>query len=115
MANVYYKIVELGNKGEFLTLFHGIGGTRVLPIGKTIKAEIKQNVMDGKGTKYTSGIHIIKGKDNAIEYLSRFRRKDRVIVRCSASGIKHKTKSKPYVFLADRITILDASYTKIIY
>lgn len=22
----FYKIVELGKKGEFLTLFHGIGG-----------------------------------------------------------------------------------------
>ena len=109
----FYKIVELGSKGEFLTLFHGIGGTRVLPIGRTIKAEIKENVMDGKGSKYTSGLHVIKGYQNALDYLSRFKRTDRVIVKCHAKGLKHKTKSKPYVFLADQIVIIDSGYTKI--
>jgi hypothetical protein len=112
-SKVYYKIVEINKQGEFLTLFHGIGGTRVLPIGKTIKAEIKENVMDGKGTSYTSGLHIIDGFENALDYLSRFKRTDRVIVKCKARGLKHKTKSKPYVYLADQIVIVDAGYTKI--
>jgi hypothetical protein len=112
MIKKYFKIVELGNNGEFLTLFHGIGGTRVLPIGEVIKAEIKDNVMDGKGTTYTSGIHVIDGFKNALDYLKRFRRTDRVIVMCEASGLKHKAKSKPYVFLADEITIVDRFYQR---
>jgi hypothetical protein len=112
-SKVYYKIVEVNDKGQFLTLFHGIGGTRVLPIGKTIKAEIKENVMDGKGTKYTSGLHIIDGYENALDYLTKFKRKDRAIVKCYAKGLKHKTKSKSYVFLADEIVIIDASTTQI--
>jgi len=110
---IYYKIVEINDKGQFLTLFHGIGGTRVLPIGKTIKAEIKENVMDGKGTKYTSGLHVIDGYDNALDYLERFKKTDRVIVTCTAKGLKHKTKSKPYVYLADEIVIINSGYTKI--
>jgi len=112
-SKVYYKIVEVNDKGQFLTLFHGIGGTRLLPIGKTIKAEIKENVIDGKGASYTSGLHIIDGYENALAYLSRFKRKDRAIVKCHARGLKHKTKSKSYVFLADEIVIIDASTTQI--
>jgi hypothetical protein len=104
---VYYKIVEINDKGQYLTLFHGIGGTRLLPIGELIKAEIKENVMDGKGTKYTSGLHIIDGYENAVDYLSKFKRTDRVIVKCYAKGLKHKTKSKPYVYLADEIIIIN--------
>ena len=101
---LYYKIVEKQGD-EFLTLFHGINGSRVLPKNKWIKAVIKDNVMDGKGSKYTSGLHIIDGYENALEYLNRFKRTDRVIVPCYAKGLKRKTKSKPYVYLADEIMI----------
>lgn len=69
--------------------------------------------MDGVGTKYTSGLHVIQGYENALDYLTKFRRTDRVIVKCKVKGLKHKTKSKPYVFLADEIVIVDAGYTKI--
>lgn len=109
---LYYKIVEKKDN-DYLTLFHGIGGTRVLPKNKWIKAEIKPNVMDGKGTKYTSGLHIISGYENALEYLSRFKRTDRVVVPCYAKGLKHKTKSKPYVFLADEIMIVEIAEPKV--
>ena len=100
-----YKIVE--KKGsDYYTLFHGINGTRKLPIEKWIDGVIKPNVMDGHGTKYTSGIHVIDGKENAEEYLKRFKKKDRVIVECLAEGLVRKEKSKEYVFLAKRIKIL---------
>lgn len=102
---VYYKIVEKRDE-NFLTLFHGINGTRVLPKNKWVEAHIKDNVMDGKGTKYTSGIHIIDGYENALDYMRSFRRTDRVIVPCHAEGIWHKTKSKPYVFLAKKVKLL---------
>jgi hypothetical protein len=102
---IYYKIVEKKDE-KFLTLFHGIGGTRVMPVNQWITAEIKDNVMDGKGTTYTSGLHIIDGYENALDYMSRFRRTDRVIVSCYAENLRHKTKSKPYVFLADKIMLI---------
>lgn len=101
----YYKIVE--KKGNnYLTLFHGINGTRVLPINEWITAEIKANVADGKGKTYTSGLHVIEGYDNAVEYLKRFKRTDRVIVECEVLDIWHKEKSKPYVYLAKKIKIV---------
>jgi len=103
---VYYKIVEKKNSNLY-TLFHGIGGTRKLPIDTWIEGEIRENVMDGHGTKYTSGIHIIEGKENAEEYLKRFKRTDRVIVECHAEGLRRKEKSKSYVYLANRIKIIN--------
>ena len=103
---VYYKIVEQ-QENEVCTLFHGIGGTRILAQNQWIDAEIKDNVMDGKGSKYTSGLHVIDGYENALDYLNRFKRTDRIIVPCYAKGLKHKTKSKPYVFLADSIYIIN--------
>jgi len=100
----YYKIVQKDNS-NIKFLFHGINGTRVIPINRWVEADIKENVMDGHGTKYTCGIHIIDGLDNAREYLQRFRKTDRAIVECYAEGLRHKSHSKPYVFLADRVLI----------
>lgn len=103
---IYYKIVEKKDE-KFLTLFHGIGGTRTMPVNEWITAEIKDNVADGKGTTYTSGLHIIDGYENALAYMSRFRKNDRVIVSCYAENLRHKAKSKPYVYLADKIKIIE--------
>lgn len=102
---IFYKIVEpRGN--DYLTLFHGIGGSRVLPKNQWVYAEIKENVADGKGSTYTSGLHIIDGYENALNYLKRFRNTNRCIVECYAEGLKHKQKSKDYVYLADKIMII---------
>ena len=102
----YYKIVEKKNS-DFYTLFHGIGGTRKLPINEWINGEIKENVGDGRGTRYTSGIHIIDGLDNAVQYMKRFRKNDRTIVACYARGLKRKEHSKDYVYLANSIKIIE--------
>ncbi len=103
---IYYKIVEQRSDGIY-TLFHGINGTKKLQRGKWITAEIKKDVMDGHGTKYTSGIHIVDGLEEAKDYAKKFRRTDRVIVPCYAKGLKHKTHSRHLVYLADQIKILD--------
>jgi len=100
----YYKIVQK-DKDRIKFLFHGINGTRNIPINQWCKANIKDNVIDGKGSSYTSGIHIIDGLDNAKKYLNRFRKTDRVIVECLAKGLKQKHKSQSYVLLADEILI----------
>ena len=105
MKKLYYKIVETDGK-DFFTLFHGINGTRKLPLNQWIKAEIKENVMDGKGKKYISGIHVVDGLDEAIDYMKKFRRTDRVIVSCYATGLKRKTHSNHKVYLADKIKII---------
>lgn len=102
---MYYKIVEERGENNFFTLFHGIAGSKKLELNKWIKAEIKNNVMDGYGTKYTSGIHIIDGCNNAKEYLKRFKLTNRVIIPCFAKGLRRKQHSKSYVYLADKIKL----------
>lgn len=102
---LYYKIIEVNNE-QVLTLFHGINGTRVLPYNKWVKAEVKENVIDGKGSSYTSGIHVIDGLENVGKYMKRFKRKNRAVVACYARGLRHKEKSKDYVFLADEIKVI---------
>ena len=102
---LFYKIVEPGENGAIKTLFHGINGNKILPIGVWIDAEIKTNVIDGKGSSYTSGIHVIDGLEEAKKYLKRFVRKDRVIIHCYADDVTKKNKSKHKVYLAKRIFI----------
>lgn len=101
----YYKIVEQQEDGIY-TLFHAIDGTRKLPVGKWVTGCIKEGVMDGKGTKYTSGIHIIDGYDEALDYLKRFRRTDRIIVPVMAKNIRPKSHSPHKVYLAEKVKIL---------
>lgn len=101
-----YKIVQKdGDTIKFL--FHGINGTKTIPLNTRIKANIKPNVRDGVGTYYTSGIHVIDGLEEAKKYLSRFRRNDRIIVECFAltQGLCRKEKSRSAVYLADEIFI----------
>lgn len=101
----YYKIVqESGNNIKLL--FHGIKGTKVLPINKWIRAKRVEGAMDGVGNSYTSGIHVIDGLEEAKKYLSRFRRKDRIIVECLAKGLRKKEKSRSAVYLADEILVV---------
>ena len=100
----YYKIVQ-EDGANIKLLFHGIDGTKVLPVNKWVRAKKVENAMDGVGTSYTSGIHIIDGLDEARKYLSRFRRNDRIIVECIARGLRKKEKSRSAVYLADEILI----------
>ena len=103
---MYFKIVEVKND-KYYTLFHGIKGTKLLPLNQWIEAEIKENVSDGHGTTYTSGIHIIDGFLNAVDYLKKFKRTDRDILPCYAEGLKPKVKSKEYVYLADKVFLFE--------
>ena len=101
---IYYKIVALKNN-EYYYLFHGINNNKKIPLNTWIKAEIKENVSDGVGKSYTSGIHVIDGYENALNYVKRFKRNDRVIIKCYAKNLSHKEKSKEYVYLAEQIYI----------
>ena len=101
----FYKIVAVRG-GVFCTLFHGIGGTKHLPTGKWIKAENKEGVRDGSGgTTYTSGIHVIRGREACLRYLRRFRRRDLAVVACEVRDIRPKTHSLHPVYLADYVRI----------
>lgn len=102
----YYKIVEVDNKGNIKTLFHGIDGSRVLPLNTWLDAEIKF-VKDGTSkTEYLSGFHILKSPETCRDYLEFFKHKhNKRIVRCKAKTIWPKSHSRHPVFLAERIFI----------
>lgn len=101
----YWKIVEMKD-GELYFLFHGINGTRKIPRGVWVRGERKENVQDGRGTRYTSGIHIVEGFEEAQAYMRKFRRTDRILIPCYARGLRRKTHSRHKVYLADQIKIL---------
>jgi len=100
-----YKIVIEGDDG-YKTLFHGIDGSRTLPFDVWLKAD-KKIVIDGSGgTPYLSGIHCFLNRKATEIYLKRFRtKKNRVIIKCKAKGLRLKPTGGIPVFLADEIFI----------
>jgi hypothetical protein len=102
-----YKIVDLAKDGKTLkTLFHGVDGSKTLPMRIWIKSE-KKWAGEG-GSKYWTGFHVIKDIDKCREYLKRFtdKSKRRVIVSCLAKNLRPKESSRGDVFLAEEIMIL---------
>jgi len=101
-----YRICE--RKGDkLLTLFHGLNGTRVLPLNKWLNADIKP-VRDGKSKIYISGFHTLPTKDECRDFIRMFRKeRDLVMVECEIEGIRKKEHSRSNVLLADRIKLLN--------
>jgi len=106
----WYKIVDKDRHGNFKMLFHGIKGSRIIPIGEWIRSEQKM-VRDGStGTQYTSGWHIMMNLYEAIEYMARFTSNsslERVIVKVDVKGkIWAKEHSPSNVHLCEWIKII---------
>jgi hypothetical protein len=104
----WYKIVDKDRHGNYKALFHGIAGTKTIPIDAWVRSEQKL-VRDGSvGTQYTSGWHIMMNLDEAQEYLSRFTANiERVLVKVDVSGrIWAKDHSPSNVHLCEWIKII---------
>lgn len=104
----WYKIVEKDSKGNFKALFHGIAGSKIIPVGECITSEQKL-VRDGSsGTQYTSGWHVMMDLDECREYLSKFKADlNRVIVKVEVFGkIWAKKHSPSNVHLCECIKII---------
>lgn len=93
------------------TLFHGVNGSRKLPLDTWVEAAVK-TVCDGskhKSTAYQSGFHVFEHFNDVVSFLSRFRKLDgRVIcaVEIDANaGIWDKEHSPSKVKLARRMRI----------
>lgn len=105
-----YRICELKNN-KLLTLFHGIQGSREMPLNTWLKADVK-NVVDGTrktATPYTSGFHVLKTLEETQKFLkAKFRAKRTlVIVECEIGpDCWKKTHSRNEVYLAKEIKIL---------
>ena len=105
----WYKIVDKDPKGNFKALFHGVGGSRDLPVGEWVRSEQKI-VRDGSsGTEYLSGWHVMYDLDGCKSYLSKFtdKTKKRVIVEVDVKGkIWSKEHSPSDVYLCEWIRII---------
>ena len=105
----WYKIVDKDKEGNYKALFHGIDGSRIIPVNKWVKSE-QRIVSDGStGTKYKSGWHIMIDYDECQEYLSKFTADiERVIVKVEVKGkIWAKEHSPSNVWLCEYIKIIE--------
>lgn len=115
----YYRIFD-DKDGCPATLFHGINGSRILPLDIWVDANVKP-VTDGSAvTVYDSGFHVLKQLKKVKEVLrSGFKYLDyRVICRVEIdenSGVWPKSHSKNPVILAKRMKIHKSDWDNRIY
>ncbi len=99
-----YKIVEVKDN-TIHTLFHGLNGSRTMPTGEWLRADMKV-VKDGTSkTEYTSGWHVLLDYDEAENYLQKFSSRLELleIISCKVRGIRSKVHSPSPVYLAEWI------------
>jgi hypothetical protein len=93
----------------YRTLFHGNYGSRIIPVGEWVDAQIREEAKDGTSkTTYRSGWHALENYDECIDYLSRFKKRleDLVIVEVKLAGdIWKKAHSRSNVLLSTRLYI----------
>jgi len=96
----YYKIMDYEN-GKLKTLFHGLNGSKTIPMLEWLEAKVAV-VHDGSnGTKYMSGWHVFEKYNECQEYLKYFKNlKPKVIAKCKAQYLWSKHHSKANVLLA---------------
>jgi hypothetical protein len=105
-----YRICELKD-GKLLTLFHGLNGSRVMPLDVWLTAKIGE-VTDGSrktSTPYKSGFHVLFTLPETESFLkSKFRAKRKlVIVECEiGSNYWRKEHSRHEVYLSEKIKLI---------
>jgi len=104
-GEVVYKIVDIVD-GNIKTLFHGLAGSKVMPVNKWMVAA-KKRVRDGTSkTWYLSGWHVFRHHADAMDYLYKFQNLEpKAIARCRARGLRPKEHSPSPVLLADDLNI----------
>jgi hypothetical protein len=106
-----WKIME-ERDGMPCTLFHGVNGSRTIPLNTWVDADMKE-VSDGSSaTTYMSGWHLLPTREDCVEYLRKFKNlRDKVIVHVGFSGkVWPKSHSRSEVFLAERLFISRGSW-----
>jgi len=107
----YYKIFD-EKDGQPRTLFHGIEGSKTLPLDTWIDAVVK-DVSDG-GTVYKSGFHVLPNRPETEEYATRFKEKKAVaeVDVDEGAGTWPKAHSPSNIILVKRIRIRSAQWKK---
>jgi hypothetical protein len=102
---IAYKIM-IRDRGNVKTLFHGVNGSKTIPMNEWVEADVKQG-RDGSGDRYyLTGWHTLESKQEALDYLKRFKaEKDYCIVKCTIKDIWKKEHSPSNVYLSRYIKI----------
>jgi len=101
-----YRLVEMDNHGNLKTLFHGINGSRILPINKWIKANIKMVSEGVNGKKYLSGFHSLGTLVECLQYSRKFKKKEnRYVIPIKIKNIRMKEHSTSKVYLSEYMKI----------
>jgi len=110
----YWRLLR-DKEGLPTTLFHGLSGSRRLPLDEWLDAEIK-TVTDGgkkKAKKYKSGFHVLPTLEEIVKFTNRFRRiEDLVIVEVDVQDLWSKEHSPANVWLAARMRIRSKQWEK---
>ena len=98
------------------TLFHGVNGSRKIPLDAWLQAETK-TVQDGSGvTEYQSGFHVLGTLEEVKEVLKQFKQLNhRVICRVwvdEQAGKWLKSCSRNKVWLVKRMKVTEADWRK---
>ena len=102
-----YRMVEKDRHGNLKTLFHGINGSRILPINQWIHANIKLVSEGVNGKKYMSGFHSLKTLEECQKYARKFKKKEnRYFVQIEIKGIRKKEHSPSDVYLSEYMRIV---------
>ena len=104
-----YKIMKYSSKYDdhYSTLFHGIEGSKHVPVGQWLEATKKWCIDGSGGTRYLSGIHVLPSYNEAAKYLENFDDPtDKVIVLCEVKSYRKKAHSRSAVYLADKCKII---------
>lgn len=101
-----YKIIDFQD-GKARTLFHGINGSKTIPMNEWVKADKKMASDGTRGTRYLTGWHLLPTKEECVEYLQRFTNLEhKAIAVCQVRGdVWKKEHSHHNVLLADEILI----------
>jgi len=103
-----YRIVEDHGDGVYKTLFHGVDGSRTLPLGKWLTA-VEKPVRDGSSQeKYISGFHSLKTIPEIIKYMSAFRNRLELlkIAEVEIRGNRSKEHSRANVILSSQMKLV---------
>jgi len=101
-----YRLVEKDKYGNLKTLFYGINKSRILPINKWIKADIKLVSEGVAGKKYLSGFHSLGTLEECLRYSKKFKRKEnRYVIPIKIKNIRMKEHSTSTVYLSEYMKI----------
>lgn len=95
--------------GQPHTLFHGLNGSRRLPLDSILVADEKLVTNPGKALvshQFLSGFHVIEGREDCEKYMERFKdHSDLVMCAVDVGNTRPKPRATSPVLLAKRIRI----------